>query len=144
MLRQAIPAALITTALALSACGGDNDADHARSTFSGFYRALASPHPVDACRLMTDAGKRRLAEAAGRRTCDDVVTEFAAEVWFPDEREALRHVRAGSMVFADGHHKAIVPEDQILMPQPWKRRDNGRPAVLINHDGKWLIEDLGT
>jgi hypothetical protein len=149
MLRQAIPAALTTTALALSACGGDDDASDVRSTFNGYYRALASPHPSDACRLLTEAGKRRLIQATGTKTCEDFALNLAMllsvdSVEGDANREGLRNVRARGVIFADRHRKAIISHDQVSVPPPLKRTDNGRPTVLVRHSGAWLIEDLGT
>jgi hypothetical protein len=149
MLRQAIPAVLITTALAIAACGGgggDSDADNVRAAYNGFHRALASRHPESACKMMTQAGRQKFAEASSADTCERAADALSLMLAVADDaaRDGLGNFRARGVIFANGHSKAVIQPDQIAMPAPWKRKDGLRPVVLVRSGGTWLIEDLGT
>jgi hypothetical protein len=146
MIRPAVLALTTVTAAALPGCGTPSDTDQVRSTVSSYLTALAAGDGPKACGQLAPPARRQLSGGFVLRDavpCEIVVRTVAAHL--PDaQRVDLPRIRVKHIIFADRGTKAIIPDEQVVLPASIDDDGNDRPTVLRRDPrGDWKIEDLG-
>jgi len=113
--------ALLVPVLALGACGSSEE-DEVRAAYERFAATIDKREGKAACEMLTPATRRRTAEAAGYRFCQQVIEDLSKA------RRARFVATDPDLIEIDGDRATLLFED-----------GRAAPVELERIDGTWMV-----
>lgn len=128
---------LLIAALAMSACGGDDDSgDPGQSpdeVAKSFSVASAKGDGETACGLLTEEGKEATATGAGTASCEEAVSLIGEQV-SEEGTDALEQVETAT-------YQVIEETEETASVQATAKGETpNAPFKLVKVDGEWRID----